>query len=98
VTHLPQIASLADEHLLVIKHQDQDRTWTEIKRLDGEGRVEELSRMLAGVAITDAARAHAREMLRLGAQASRNHQTPLETPAGKDAKPRRGARSRSLKE
>jgi len=65
VTHLPQIAALAHSHFLVVKHQDKDRTWVEVKKLSGEEKIEEIARMLGGMAITGATRAHAKEMLAL---------------------------------
>jgi DNA repair protein RecN (Recombination protein N) len=64
VTHLPQIASLADQHFVVRKRLERGRTWTEVAPLDGTDRVEEVARMLGGETITEAARKHAREMVR----------------------------------
>lgn len=48
VTHLPQIAAMADHQLLVEKHQEADRTHTTVRLLDHEGRVAELARMIGG--------------------------------------------------
>jgi DNA repair protein RecN (Recombination protein N) len=59
VTHLPQIASFADRHIRVRKHEGT----ATIEVLDGADRVEELSRMLAGLPGSDAAAAHAEELL-----------------------------------
>jgi DNA repair protein RecN (Recombination protein N) len=64
VTHLPQIASLADTHLAVRKRVERSRTLTEVKRLSAEERVDEIARMLGGETITEAARRHAREMVK----------------------------------
>ena len=64
VTHLPQIASLADRHLVVRKQVERGRTTTEVAVLDASERVEEVARMLGGETVTDAARRHAREMVR----------------------------------
>jgi DNA repair protein RecN (Recombination protein N) len=64
VTHQPQIARFADSHLLVQKHSNSNRTSVTVERLDNRGRVEELARMLTGARITDAARRHARELLK----------------------------------
>ena len=64
VTHLPQIASLADRHLVVRKQVERGRTTTEVGVLDASERVEEVARMLGGETVTDAARRHAREMVR----------------------------------
>lgn len=63
ITHLPQIASLADCHCRVEKKVVGDRTVVEVRRLSDEERVNEIARMLAGEKITDVAVAHAREMI-----------------------------------
>ena len=63
VTHLPQVASLAQQHVQVQKRSRRRQTHTDLRSLSGEGRVEEIARMLGGVTITDQALAHAREML-----------------------------------
>lgn len=63
VTHLPQVASLAQQHLQVQKHSVRRETRADLHDLSGEGRVEEIARMLGGATITDQALAHAREML-----------------------------------
>lgn len=63
VTHLPQVASLAQQHVQVQKHSKRRETHTDLRNLSGESRVEEIARMLGGVTITDQALAHAREML-----------------------------------
>ena len=63
ITHLPQIAAYADTHFEIEKRVDHGRTRTTVRRLDESGRVEELSRMLGGEAISDGLRASAREML-----------------------------------
>ena len=64
VTHLPQIAGFADQHLAVRKRVVRGRTVTEVDGLSGEGRIEEVARMLGGETITAAGREHAREMLK----------------------------------
>jgi DNA repair protein RecN (Recombination protein N) len=69
VTHLPQIASLADTHYVVRKHVERGRTTTELQRLDDGERVEEVARMLGGETVTDTARRHAREMVKQGLRA-----------------------------
>ena len=68
ITHIAQIAALADCHLLIQKNVANDRTYTEIHPLDEEGRVEALARLISGDHVTDISRANAREMLGLGAQ------------------------------
>ena len=64
VTHQPQIARFADNHLVVQKEALAGRTLVSINKLDRAGRVEELARMLTGAEITDSARRHARELLK----------------------------------
>src|ERR687890_1347916 len=64
VTHQAQIARFADTHLLVDKHSTRGRTEVGVARLDQRRRVEEIARMLTGAEITEAARRHAREMLK----------------------------------
>lgn len=63
ITHLPQIASLADHHYHVEKIPVAGRLVTSIKHLSRQGRVEELARMLGGVTITPITRRHAEEMM-----------------------------------
>ncbi|MFM1991730.1 MAG: repair protein RecN [Pseudomonadota bacterium] len=63
VTHLPQVAAKANQHFSVSKQQDGARTTSRIERLDRNRRVEEIARMLGGVAITATTRKHARELL-----------------------------------
>ncbi|MFO0457918.1 MAG: DNA repair protein RecN [Burkholderiales bacterium] len=63
VTHLPQVAAKANQHFSVSKQQDAGRTTSLIEQLDRGRRVEEIARMLGGVAITATTRKHARELL-----------------------------------
>ena len=63
ITHLPQIAACADTHFAIEKRVERGRTRTSVVRLDAEGRVEELGRMLGGETVTEGLRASAREML-----------------------------------
>ncbi|RII18907.1 DNA repair protein RecN [Streptomyces sp. YIM 130001] len=63
VTHLPQVAAFADRQLLVEKTNDGSVTRSGVKALEGEERVRELSRMLAGQEDSETARAHAEELL-----------------------------------
>jgi len=67
VTHLPQVASRADAHVRVEKREAGGRTATRAAPVAGEERITELSRMLSGHPGSEAARAHARELLGLGA-------------------------------
>lgn len=63
VTHLPQVAAQAHQHLHITKQAKQDTTLTRMALLDEAGRVSELARMLGGVTLSDRTLAHAREML-----------------------------------
>ncbi|QMT40047.1 DNA repair protein RecN [Neisseria shayeganii] len=65
VTHLPQVAACGEQHWQVVKHMENGQTASEIRRLDGSGRVEEIARMLGGETITVTTRRHAEEMLAL---------------------------------
>jgi len=67
VTHLPQVAAFADNHLVVEKSGDGSVTSSGVTRLDDQGRVRELSRMLAGLEDSEFGRAHARELLEAAA-------------------------------
>ena len=63
VTHLPQVAACAHQHLLVSKTPSEGRTVSEVSPIDGEARVRELARMLGGDKLSDTSLAHAREMM-----------------------------------
>jgi DNA repair protein RecN (Recombination protein N) len=63
VTHLPQVAAFADQHVVVVKSGDGTVTTSGLTALDETGRVRELSRMLAGLEDSDTALAHAEELL-----------------------------------
>ena len=63
ITHLPRIAGAADHHFRVEKVVEDGRTRTDVSRLDGQERVEELVRMVAGTSTTRAAETFARELL-----------------------------------
>jgi DNA repair protein RecN (Recombination protein N) len=68
VTHLPQIAALADAHFVVSKEVEKGRTFTNVERLSEKERVAEVARMLGGVKITEQTRRHAEEMVKVGRQ------------------------------
>lgn len=63
ITHSPQIACLADTHWLVSKGEEGERTYTSVKVLSFEERVEEIARIMGGITVTDSVRAAARESL-----------------------------------
>ncbi|GAB6156913.1 DNA repair protein RecN [Desulfotomaculum varum] len=67
VTHGPQVACFADTHYLISKKVLDGHTRTTVERLDEQGRVEELARMLAGREITDVVKNHARQMIKMSA-------------------------------
>ena len=62
ITHLPQIAAMADSHYLIEKSADEGKTVTRIVRLSDEESTEEIARLLGGVTITEAVMSNAREM------------------------------------
>lgn len=65
ITHLPQVACMADVHYLIYKEVEKKRTFTKVQDLDEEQRARELSRMLGGVEVTETTLHHAREMIRM---------------------------------
>ena len=65
VTHLPQLAALANTHLLIAKSERDGRTYTSVTPLDVEGRKRELARIIGGTNITETTLKSAEEMLRI---------------------------------
>ena len=63
ITHLAQMAALADHHLLISKHVEGERTFTQVKALDLEGRKREVARIIGGDSITQLQLEMAEEML-----------------------------------
>jgi DNA repair protein RecN (Recombination protein N) len=63
VTHLPQVAACADQHLLVAKQREKTGTYSGVHPIDAEARVSELARMLGGEKLSSTTVAHAKEML-----------------------------------
>ncbi len=63
VTHLPQIAAAADDHLLIEKKSDDSRTYTHVTPLDREGRRKEIARIMVGESITPTALENADELM-----------------------------------
>ena len=82
VTHLPQIAALADRHYQVSKAEVAGRTETSVLLLDPAARRDELARMVGGVVVTAEARAHAEAML----AAARDKRSPAPAPARRRAR------------
>ncbi len=69
ITHLPQVACMADQHYVIRKQLDHGRTYTTVDMLGDLQREEELARLLGGVEITETTLTHAKEMLQLAAAA-----------------------------
>lgn len=65
ITHLAQIAGMADSHYLIEKNTDGERTSASVIKLDEKSRIDELARIIGGVAVTDLTRKNAEEMLAL---------------------------------
>jgi DNA repair protein RecN (Recombination protein N) len=63
ITHLPQIAKTADQHLYIYKEETTHRTNTRIKRLNEEERILEIAKMLSGENISEASLANAKELI-----------------------------------
>lgn len=66
ITHLPQVASMADAHFLIKKEMSEHETMTMVLRLSDDECVTELARMLSGAEVTAKTEEHAREMIVLG--------------------------------
>jgi DNA repair protein RecN (Recombination protein N) len=71
VTHLPQVAAFADHQFRIRKATDGGRTSSLVEQVSEEARVDELSRMLAGMPESERAREHAQELLELAGEARR---------------------------
>jgi DNA repair protein RecN (Recombination protein N) len=67
ITHLPQIASFADQHFALEKREANGRTKTTVRRLDEKERTAEIARMLSGAKVTDTSLKHAEQMLKANA-------------------------------
>jgi DNA repair protein RecN (Recombination protein N) len=63
VTHLAQVAAFAGNHLSVVKSNDGSVTASSVRRLEGAAREAEMARLLSGLADSEAALTHARELL-----------------------------------
>ncbi|PFH84772.1 DNA repair protein RecN [Bacillus sp. AFS088145] len=69
ITHLPQVASMADTHLFIAKLIDGNRTKTSVTPLRNDQKINEIARMIAGVEITDVTIQHAKELIDQAASA-----------------------------
>jgi len=65
ITHLPQVAAMADTHLYIAKEIKAGRTKTSVKPLNNEEKIKEIGRMIAGVEVTELSKEHAKELLAL---------------------------------
>lgn len=65
ISHLPQVAAMADQHYLIRKQVEKNRTYTTVSNIDMQNRIEEISRMMGGSEITDLTLQHASELLQL---------------------------------
>jgi DNA repair protein RecN (Recombination protein N) len=65
ISHLPQVAAMADCHLFISKTSQKGRTSTSVERLKEKEKIKEISRMISGVEITDLTKEHAKELLQL---------------------------------
>ena len=63
ISHLPQVASMSDHHLLISKMTKNDRTTTQVKELKKEDKINEIARMISGASVTELTRENAREMI-----------------------------------
>ena len=63
VTHLPQIAAFADQHLLIDKRESEGRTKTKVSLLDDTARTQEVARMVSGAKVTETSLQHAAQMI-----------------------------------
>lgn len=64
ISHLPQVASMSDHHLLISKASNADRTTTQVKELKDENKIDEIARMISGVSVTELTRENAKEMIK----------------------------------
>ncbi|WP_042475312.1 DNA repair protein RecN [Bacillus ndiopicus] len=65
ISHLPQVAAMADQHYLIKKQVEHDRTFTTVAEIKSRARVEEVSRMMSGAEITDLTLQHAQELIEI---------------------------------
>ncbi|WDH74828.1 DNA repair protein RecN [Exiguobacterium marinum] len=68
ITHLAQVAAMADQHLYITKTETDDRTKTNVDSLNHESRIDELGRMIAGAQMTNLTKQHVEELLEMSQQ------------------------------
>lgn len=64
ISHLPQVASMSDHHLLISKASNAYRTTTQVKELKDENKIDEIARMISGASVTELTRENAKEMIK----------------------------------
>lgn len=77
VTHLPQVACMADRHYVIQKEVESERTFTRVIQISGHTRTEELARMLSGVEVTSMTTEHAEEMLKMAEDKKKAWRKPV---------------------
>lgn len=68
ISHLPQVAAMADHHYFIKKEVEHDRTFTSLAEIDKKARIEEVSRMMSGAEITELTLQHATELLNMASE------------------------------
>lgn len=63
ISHLPQVASMSDHHLLISKASNDDRITTQVKELENDDKIDEIARMISGASVTELTRENAKEMI-----------------------------------
>lgn len=72
ISHLPQVAAMADTHLYIAKQSEDGRTKTSVTPLNEEEKIKEIGRMISGVEITDLTKEHAKELLGFATKIKQN--------------------------
>lgn len=63
ISHLPQVASMSNHHLLISKASNDDRTTTQVKELENDDKIDEIARMISGASVTKLTKENAKEMI-----------------------------------
>lgn len=63
ISHLPQVASMSNHHLLISKASNDDRTITQVKELENDDKIDEIARMISGASVTKLTKENAKEMI-----------------------------------
>ncbi|GAF13680.1 LOW QUALITY PROTEIN: DNA repair protein RecN [Bacillus sp. JCM 19046] len=73
ITHLPQVAAMADNHLFILKEENKERVKTKVMPLSDDQKVEEVARMLSGVEVTEITLENAKELLNMAKKKKHVH-------------------------